>query len=173
LGQAGQKRIDVVVGIVGQGADRVVESSNQRMTGLPLDAAVCRWLPQAGPAESPDQGWGKSKAQLGPWHSTVAGGSEVAAAQGEVAATADPVGWLPLGRRQRLCSGDSGAAQMGMVHHPLARAMALLTRQTLPGRNQPADQVKLAVRSSIRCWRRWSREVDKGRGCGEAVDKGG
>ena len=62
---------------------------------------------------------------------------------------------------------------MGMVHHPLARAMALLTRQTLPGRNQPADQVKLAVRSSIRCWRRWSREVDKGRGCGEAVDKGG
>jgi hypothetical protein len=65
LGQAGHKRIDVVVGIVGQGADRVVESSNQRMTGLPLDAAVCHWLPQAGPAESPDQGWGKSKAHLG------------------------------------------------------------------------------------------------------------
>jgi hypothetical protein len=59
------------------------------------------------------------------------------------------------------------------VHHPLTRAMALLTRQTLPGRNQPADQVKLAVRISIRCWRRWSREVDKGRGFGEAVDKGG
>ena len=91
---------------------------------------------------------------------------------GKIKGGARPVA-LNGGGRQRRCSGDSGAAQMGMVHHPLTRAMALLTRQTLPGRNQPADQVKLAVRSSIRCWKRWSREVDKGRGCGEAVDKGG
>jgi len=65
LGQAGHKRIDVVVGIVGQGADRVVKPGNQRMPGQPLVAAVCRWLPQAGPAESPDQGRRKSKADLG------------------------------------------------------------------------------------------------------------
>jgi hypothetical protein len=56
-----------------------------------------------------------------------------------------------------------------MVQHPLTRAMAMLARQLLPGRNQPADQVKLAVRSSIRCWRRWTREVDKEGDCGEAV----
>ena len=53
----------------------------------------------------------------------------------------------------------------GMVQHQLTRAMAMLARQLLPGRNQPADQTGVAVRISIRRWRRSPSEGAAARRC--------
>ncbi len=69
--------------------------------------------------------------------------------------------WRAAATLQWRLEGDAN----GMVQHPLTRAMAMLARQLLPGRNQLADQIEVG-----RPNRHSALEaVAKGRGCGEAL----
>ena len=69
--------------------------------------------------------------------------------------------WRAAATLLRRVEGDA----IGMVQHPLTRAMAMLARQLLPGRNQLADQIEVGRPNQHSAL----EAVAKGGACGEAV----